>query len=100
VSFPGHKNAPEAKPSGRLSGAVRRTFYEVDESLLRAQGHCQLELPDLSRFPLRQLLEQVAHAGDRGRLADLNDLGHVLTSMIDLYAAGEPGRYARRHTHL
>ena len=61
------------------------------ESVLRAQGHRQLQTPDFIRFPLRQLLEHVAYAGGRGRLADLNYLGHVLTSMSELYAEGGTG---------
>jgi hypothetical protein len=55
------------------------------ESVPRTQGHRQLQTPDFIRFPLRQLLEHVAYARGRGRLADLNYLSHVLTSMIELY---------------
>ena len=66
-------------------------MYEIYELMLRAQGHCLLQTPDFFRVPLRQLLEHVAGARDRGRLADLNYLGHVLTSMSELYAEGGTG---------
>jgi hypothetical protein len=72
-------------------------FYE---SVPRTLGHRQLQTPDFLRFPLRQLLEHVAYARGRGRLADLNYLGHVLTSMSELYAEGGTGGYAGCHRHL
>jgi hypothetical protein len=75
-------------------------LYEVYDLMLRAPGHRLLQTPDFIRFPLRQLLDHIAYARDRGRLADLNYLSHVLTSMIELYAAGGTGRYACCHAHL
>lgn len=69
-------------------------------SILRARGLRQLQTPDLIRFPLRHSLEQVAQVRDRGRLADLNDLGHILTSMSELYAEGGTWGDARCHRHL
>lgn len=66
-------------------------FYE---SVPRTLGHRQLQTPDFIRFPLRQQLEHVAYARDPGRLADLNYLGHVLTSMSELYAEGGTGGMA------
>jgi hypothetical protein len=84
VSFSRNKNTPEAQTVGEASGVARRTLYEIYESVPRTQGHRQLQAADFVRFPLRQLPEHLAHARDRGRLADLNYLGHVLTSMSEL----------------
>jgi hypothetical protein len=49
-----------------------------------------LETADLIRFALGQALEHFANAGRGGGLPDMNDLGHVLTSMMKLY--GEEAR--------
>jgi hypothetical protein len=67
------------------SGIVRRTLYERYESGLQPRQPRLLETANLFGFTRGQALEHFANATRRAGFPDMNDFGHVLTSMMQLY---------------
>jgi len=92
------KKAPEAESSGFQRR--QEDLYEWYELRLYPRQLRLLETADLFCFVCGQALEHFSNTGRRGGLADMNDLGHVLTSMMQLYGEGARGGQGGCHRSM